>query len=539
MGLSKKTFLYSMAIAAIMTAFIIGYFVLMLPSLYVDYVKESNFESAVAIQQGYIESRTYDNLEVKNPSAAYTLEVPYEGAKIYLSGKFFRLTADIKDEELRAVLDNFRSRMKGMGSRTFSEELSEETGSFESWERDEFEAQWDAVKDKFEEAELFSGENLVEVQAERKEDMEEYTQEYTKIHAVSDQLLVYEAGASDGNYGYTTYTAFSAAEDAFIITIVPTLTPRMDEIRPVVLGSLPMIIAVIFLLILIASRFFSGKIVNPIIRLAGYAESAKFARCFEVEAFEGGGEDEIGVLGRALQELYEELRDNYLKLEQKNAVLKEENTRQEVFLRASSHQLKTPISAALLLVEGMMNEVGKYKNAKEYLPEVKKQLLSMRKIVEDILYLNYHVEHMQMEEVSLKELTEEVLRAYAVQIENKNLHLTVTGDGTVLADREMMKKIMDNLCSNAAGYTPEREAIEIVISESEIDIKNSGITIDEKLLPNIFDPFVSSDESRKGKGLGLYVASYYVRRLDFELLIENMENGVRTRLIFAKTGERM
>ncbi len=79
MGLSKKTFLYSMAIAAIMVVFIIGYFVLMLPSLYVDYVKESNFKNVVAIQEGYIESRSYDSLEVKNPSSAYTWRCPMKG----------------------------------------------------------------------------------------------------------------------------------------------------------------------------------------------------------------------------------------------------------------------------------------------------------------------------------------------------------------------------------------------------------------------------------------------------------------------------
>ncbi|MDE5908387.1 MAG: HAMP domain-containing histidine kinase [Lachnospiraceae bacterium] len=537
MGLSKKTFLYSMAIAAIMVAFIIGYFVLMLPSLYVDYVKESNYESVVAIQEGYIESRTYDNLEVKNPSSVYTLEVPYEGTKLYLSGKFFKLTADVKDAELITMLDNLRNRMKGMGGQKFSEEklfesLEEEEFQEQELQEEEFQEQWETIKEKFRGADLFSGEDFVEIQVEKKADMGEFTEEYTKVHAVSDRLFVYEAGASDGNYGYTTYTAFSSTEDAFIITVVPTLTPRMDEIRPVVMGSLPMIIAVIFLLILISSRFFSGKIVNPIIRLAGYAESAKLARNFDVEVFDGGGEDEIGALGRALQELYEELRDNYLELEQKNNALKEENTRQEVFLRASSHQLKTPISAALLLVEGMMNEVGKYKNTKEYLPEVKKQLLSMRKIVEDILYLNYHADHMQMEAVSLKDLTEELLKAYTVQLEDKKLNLTVTGNGTIQADREMMKKIMDNLYSNAAGYTPEGGKIEIMISGSEIQIENSGVTIDEALLPNVFDPFVSSDESRKGKGLGLYVASYYSRLMGFKLEIDNVENGVRTRLIF-------
>ena len=52
MGLRKKTFLYSVVLAVIMIAFIIGYFVLMLPSLYVDYVMNSNLESVVEIQRG-------------------------------------------------------------------------------------------------------------------------------------------------------------------------------------------------------------------------------------------------------------------------------------------------------------------------------------------------------------------------------------------------------------------------------------------------------------------------------------------------------
>lgn len=529
MGLSKKTFFYSMTIAAAMVAFVIGYFVFMLPSLYVDYVMKSNLDSVIKLQEGYIDSRSYDDLKVNNPSSVYTLEVPDEGTNLYVTGKFFKATLEIKDEELREMLDKVRNGMKVGWN-------SEQTGaSFESIQADEFAADWESIKEKFSGEGMFLKDDLVSVEVEKKENQSAFKEEYTKFHMIADNSFVYEAGISDDNYEYTNYVAITDTEDAFIITIFPTLTPRMDEIRPVVTASLPMIVAVVFLLVLISSRFFSGKIVNPIIRLAGYAESAKIARGFEVEVFDEGREDEIGALGRALQELYEKLRDNYLELEQKNLALEEENTRQEVFLRASSHQLKTPIAAALLLVEGMMNEIGKYKDTKEYLPEVKKQLLSMRKIVEDILYLNDHAEHMQKEEIALKLLTEEIVRTYGVQIEDKSLHLKITGDGTIQADREMMKKIIDNLVSNAVSYTPSGEEIEIKVSEREIDIQNKGITIDEKLLPNIFEPFVSSNEKQKGKGLGLYVASYYSRLLGYRLKIENVEDGVRARLTFTET----
>ena len=325
-------------------------------------------------------------------------------------------------------------------------------------------------------------------------------------------------------------------QDALIITVMPTMTPQMEEITPIVMGSLPMIIAVIFLLVLVSSGFFSGKIVNPIIRLASRAESAGMAEHFDPDedAFLTDSKDEIGILGRNLHELYGKLRENYEELEHKNRLLEEENERQEVFLRASSHQLKTPIAAALLLVEGMMNEVGKYKDTKAYLPEVKKQLLSMRKIVEDILYLNYRAENIQQEKVAVEALVQELAGDHAVQVEDKGLQITIAGSGITCTDREMLKKIVDNLLSNVVQYTPDGQQVRIEISDAALYITNYGVAIEEKLLPNVTDPFVSSDGSRKGKGLGLYVAAYYSRLMGCELKIDNIENGVQAALFFEK-----
>ena len=90
MGLRKKTFLYSIALAVIMTAFVIGYFVLMLPSLYVDYVMNSNLESAWDIQKGYMENKSYDNITIKNTSSAFSLEVQDEGSEIYVAPALIR-----------------------------------------------------------------------------------------------------------------------------------------------------------------------------------------------------------------------------------------------------------------------------------------------------------------------------------------------------------------------------------------------------------------------------------------------------------------
>ena len=299
-----------------------------------------------------------------------------------------------------------------------------------------------------------------------------------------------------------------------------------------------MIIAVVFLLVLLSSHYFSGKIVKPIIRLADYAESAKQMEGFDSHGFVSDSHDEIGALGETLNELYEKLHASYRELEGKNRMLEEKNQRQEVFLRAASHQLKTPIAAALLLVEGMRNEIGKYKDVKAYLPEVKKQLLSMQKIVEDMLQLNYQAENREREMVSVDELVRETLKSYGVQTEAKRFAVEFKGSGTALTDRELMKKVIDNLISNGVQYTPEGERIEIEVEGGNLRIRNYGVVIEEKLLPNIFEPFVSSMDGR-GKGLGLYVAAYYSKILGLELTVENIENGVQSVLKFKSEQEIM
>ncbi len=525
MGLSKKTFLYSIILASIMVALVVGYFVAMLPSLYVDYVMKENLDSVVEIQKAYMAEKSFDSVAVRNPTSVYTLEVPNQGSFLYVTGTFFQMTIKVRDQELKELLDQVRAGLDLMdGGEEVQDALRREEGA----------RLWEKLSEKLIAENLWKDTAPIAVQVEERGQQGAFAGEYEKIHWISEELMVYEGGISDENYGYITYVAMSRGRDGLVVTVMPTMTPRMDEITPVVMGSLPMIVAVVFLMILVSSRFFAKRIVDPVIRLAGYAKSASLAEHFEIAPFETNSRDEIGELSREISQLYEKLSDSYRRLEEKNQALKEENVRQEVFLRASAHQLKTPISAALLLVAGMTDQIGKYKDTQKYLPKVKEQLLSMKRTVEDILYLNYHVEQMEQEEVAVEQLAQELAAAYAPQIEEKQLTVVIRGRGSAVSDRELMKKILDNLFSNAVQYTPVGKQIEVTVSQRECRIKNSGAAIGEELLPNIFEPFVTSQASGSGKGLGLYVAAYYSRAAGYRLTLENQEDGVLARLWFAE-----
>lgn len=519
MGLSKKTLCYSISIAVCMMAFILLYFTLMLPSLYVDYMEKDNLKSIEKVQTHYIKERNYNGVSIKNPTGSLTAEIPLKGSKLYLAGINYKATLSVTDPEVRQVLSTYQQAFVQADSisKLSLPELDKKTTAM--------------LKEKLFPSHLFKNADYpFSIDVDMLDIASEITQKNGKTHVVSDDMLIFEGGVKDAGNEYTSYIAFSKTNDAVFISFLPVMTPNIKEIKAIVLGSLPMIAAVVFLLILIASQIFSRKIVNPVIRLSLYAQDMKLAEHMELPFHDIQTHDEIEQLADVLNELYNRLHRQYQELEQ-------ENKRQEIFLRASSHQLKTPIAASLLLVDGMIQEVGKYKNTAQYLPVLKKQLLTMRKTVEDILYLKHCKDHLEQERVPIEPLVREVMKHYDIQAEEKGLSICMENASAYTqaydTDRTLLKNILDNLISNMITYTPVQNQITIRFMINEVQMFNDGSHIDEQLLPHIFEPFVSSDSAQKGRGLGLYIVAYYARVLGISAAIENRDNGVFTRLLFS------
>lgn len=517
MNLSRKTLLYSSIISVIIVSLIIGYFILMLPSLYVAYMQDRNYASIVELQKGFMREGSYENLEVKNPTGTITISIPISGDYFYLVSKLFRIRIDVKDPDIQVILNKLRYYAKHTDE---IKDINEEDFNLE------------AIGDKLLADSRLADNYPLKFELEFYKYNDTFQEISSRFHMESDDLMVYEIDVTDGHNYYTSYIALGLTEQAINISFLPVMTPRIDEISPVVFQSLPMIVAVALLLVLVSSQVFSRLIIQPVIKLARHAEYMKDAKNLKLEPIAITGHDEISSLGESLNKLYQKIQESYRELEIKNEYLAEENKRQEVFLRASSHQLKTPIAAALLLVQGMMNEVGKYKDVKAYLPQVKQQLQSMQKIVEDILYLNHCSLNLQFEQLSLPELLEECIGSYHVQIEEKRMNITIEGQGPkLMTDRELLKKILDNLLSNAIYFTPEGGRIKILFEGQKLRIINYGINIDDELLPHVFEPFVTSVGKNKAHGLGLYVVSYYAKLLQFQVTLHNTNDGVVAELI--------
>ncbi|GAA0126125.1 hypothetical protein UT300019_20270 [Clostridium sp. CTA-19] len=514
MNLYKKTLVYGSIISTTVVGLMLIYFIFMIPSLYVDYMEKENFQSIKKIQSEYVKTGNYREIQTKNPTGTVTFKIPKEGNLIYLANKLGTIKIDIKDEELVLVFNKIRDVFLEKDSEVIKEKKQE-------------------IKEMISNFKFLKNNPPINLEFLQNDNLNVFKEISSKLTVVDDNTIIFESNSTDGLNFYTTYIATTLNDEEIILSILPVMTPEIGEIKSIIYQSLPMIISTAILLILISTVFFSRKIVIPIEKLAYHADYMRGNEKLYVEPIEVKGSDEIAVLASSLNELYKKLNETFKELENKNKSLYEQNKRQEVFLRASSHQLKTPVAASLLLVDGMINEIGKYKDTKTYLPNVKHKLLSMRKIIDEILYLNYNYEGMEKENLDALDIVSEILFAYEIQIKAKKIQVEKRLKSKMLnTNRELLYKIIDNLINNGINYTESMGNIRIEITEDKLVVTNYGVNINKEILPNIFEPFVSGESGIGGHGLGLYIVSYYSKILGYNITIINIKNGVEATLLW-------
>lgn len=98
-----------------------------------------------------------------------------------------------------------------------------------------------------------------------------------------------------------------------------------------------------------------------------------------------GRTDEIGLLSRNINEMYQKLRTVITDLERELAHAGRAEREKLDFLLLASHELKTPVTAVRGMIEGMRYQVGIYKDRDKYLEECQKTLETLTERICHIL----------------------------------------------------------------------------------------------------------------------------------------------------------
>ena len=220
--------------------------------------------------------------------------------------------------------------------------------------------------------------------------------------------------------------------------------------------------------------------------------------------------DEIEELSNNLKLLYETLTENY-------KILEKNTKKKEIFIKSTSHELKTPLQTAILLNDSMIEKIGKYEDTDKYLPELRKKLYQIQILIDDLLFMNKIDENPIMENLKLSEIMKESVKNHHDLIAEKNLKVTIKGEKSDIVDYDHFRIIFDNLLKNAIEYTDFGGNICCDFNDV-IEISNNPTTVNKNLLNKITHPFVSSTKN-KSKGIGMYIVENLLEDMNYKIKI--------------------
>ena len=279
------------------------------------------------------------------------------------------------------------------------------------------------------------------------------------------------------------------------------------------------------LVALMFSYIYSRFVTRPIRQMA--AVTTTMQRLEKGAHYPVSSRDEIGVLGRNINELYQNLWQTIRSLEHENKRITQLEKEKIAFLRAASHELKTPLAALRIMLENMQLNIGEYKDRDQYLVKSVARVDQLTAMVNDVLRSGNVTEQAVRQEKRLRvdQLIAEVVDDYTLLAKTRGMTFKLdTQPTTIRANPDMMRHVISNLVSNAVRHGNAGSVITITCDQHELAIENACKPLTKQQLQHVFDPFYRSSDGTKqhadSSGIGLYTVKMLLdaKGLDYEFV---------------------
>ena len=236
--------------------------------------------------------------------------------------------------------------------------------------------------------------------------------------------------------------------------------------------------------------------------------------------------------------------------------LKEAKARERGFERARrdliaavSHDLRTPLTAALALIEAVADGVVDQETEARYLRSSQKELVNLGRLVDDLfefVQIDAGALRVNMEPASLRDLISDTFASFRPQAERRGVRLVgeVSSEvDPVLMDLPRLQRVLHNLISNALRHTPAGGTILLRAEPkgemAQVEVADTGEGIEPGDLPYVFERSFRGEgslarpgtEDAPGAGLGLAITRGLIDAHGGEIGVES-EIGEGTRFYF-------
>lgn len=201
-----------------------------------------------------------------------------------------------------------------------------------------------------------------------------------------------------------------------------------------------------------------------------------------------------------------------------------------------AHELRTPITSLMTQTQVALSGTRDIEHYREILYSNLEEFERMAQMIGDMLFLAQTDNKLIKPNVTDVDLALEVkalFEYFEAWADERRVDLELVGLVKVTGDRQMLRRALSNLLSNALRYASPASAIVVKLDQFDpftirIVVENTGAPIPPEFLPRLFDRFYRVDQSRRrngeGAGLGLAIVKSIVEAHGGKVMVMSNES---------------
>lgn len=267
---------------------------------------------------------------------------------------------------------------------------------------------------------------------------------------------------------------------------------------------LPLLVA----LTALCGYLFSRRALRPVAQITQTVQNIQQERDLSKRVRLGEGRDEIYTLAQTFDSLLDQVEASF--------------RREKQFTSDVAHELRTPLSVALMQCEELLAREDTPPEARQQVEVIRRKVDSMAGMVSQLLLLSradQGREKLALEELDLSELSELVAQEFAELAGEKGIALAadIQPGVAITGDQTLLLRLWGNLLQNAVTYGKAGGHIWMKLSAGEgvatLQVRDDGVGIAPDQLPKIWERFYQVDPARSGEssGLGLSMVRWIVQ----------------------------
>jgi len=205
--------------------------------------------------------------------------------------------------------------------------------------------------------------------------------------------------------------------------------------------------------------------------------------------------------------------------------------KKDEFLSIASHELRTPLTSIKAYAQLLAKTANPDEKSFPFINKTLIHVARLEKLINDLLdvsRINSGKMDYDLEVFQFEDLLKNSVEAFRDVTPRHKVILSNMAQGFVMADRQRIEQVFNNLLNNAAKYSPDADTIEVnAITENGyviVSVHDHGVGIAKQDWGLLFERFYRSEKTYnkfQGLGLGLFISSEIVKRHHGEIWVDS------------------